>query len=131
MIQSGCCAPQLKITLDITESITGEYSLAKGGIWTQICLVVGLLLTLGFFNSCHCGVRKNNIPLEAPSSVTARMSNANMMTYGKSARKYDALPELFTPREMMANTMIHAPNKQRAKRQSGSPTKYIEKTHNG
>lgn len=59
--------------------------------------------------------------MDAPSNVTARMSKANIITYGNNARKYDAFPELFTPREMMANTMIHAPNKQRVKRQLGVP----------
>lgn len=77
------------------------------------------LLTLGFVSSCHCGVRKKRIPFDAPSSVTARMSNANMITYGNNARKYEHFPELLTPREMIKNTIVHAPNKQITKRQLG------------
>lgn len=77
--------------------------------------------TLGLVSSCHCGVRKNIIPFVAPSSVTARISNAIIITYGKSAKKYEALPELLTPREMIKNTQIHAPSKHNVNRKLGKP----------
>lgn len=62
------------------------------------------------------------MPFDAPSRVTERIRSASMMTYGNKARKYEHLPELLTPRDMIKNTITHAPSKHRAKRQLGSPT---------
>lgn len=53
--------------------------------------------TFGFKISLHCGFIKYKIPSAAPGNVTARTSNIIMETYGKSARKYDALPVDLTP----------------------------------
>lgn len=80
-----------------------------------------LEITLGLISSCHCGVKKKIMPFAAPSSVTARKSNAIIMTYGNSAKKYEHLPELFTPREMIKNTQIHAPSRQSVRRRLGAP----------
>lgn len=77
------------------------------------------LFTLGFESSCHCGVKKKRIPLDAPSSVTDRISNAIIMTYGNMARKYEHLPELLTPRDMIKNVMIHEPNRHNVNCQLG------------
>lgn len=84
---------------------------------------------MGFESSCHCGVKKKRIPLDAPSRVTARTNNANIITYGNSARKYEHFPELLTPRDMIKNTITHAPNKHNAKRQLGSPMKLKAKDY--
>lgn len=80
--------------------------------------------TLGFESSCHCGVRKKRMPFDAPSSVTARINSAIMTTYGNNARKYEHLPELLTPREMIKNTITHAPSKHNVKRQLGKPIRF-------
>lgn len=82
------------------------------------------MCTFGFESSCHCGVKKKRIPFDAPSSVTARINNANIIIYGNSARKYEHFPELLTPRDMIKNTITQAPNKHNAKRQLGSPMKF-------
>lgn len=104
-------------------------------------------VTLGFDNSCHWGVRKKRIPFKAPSNVTARSSSVIIMKYGNTAKKwivyfvsnnnfnirsafkqnlpkkYEALPELLTPLEIIPNTMIHEPSKQSTSCQLGQPMK--------
>lgn len=65
------------------------------------------------------------IPFIAPSSVIARKSNAIIITYGNSAKKYEHLPELLTPREMIKNTQIHAPSRHNVNRKLGIPFEEI------
>lgn len=90
-------------------------------IWRLHDWSLKLEITLGLISSCHCGVKKKIIPFVAPSSVTARMSNAIIMTYGNSAKKYEHLPELLTPREIIKNTQIHAPSRHNVNRKLGVP----------
>lgn len=51
------------------------------------------------------------IPFNEPSSVTARINSAIMITYGNIARKYEALPELLTPLTIIKKTIIQAANR--------------------
>lgn len=43
------------------------------------------------------------MPFQAPGKVTARPKRMNITTYGKMARKYEALPELRMPKIMPHN----------------------------
>lgn len=51
------------------------------------------------------------IPSTAPSSVEALTSNVIIVKYGNIAKKYATFPELFTPRIITRNTIIHAASK--------------------
>lgn len=49
--------------------------------------VMAAYQTLGSKSFDHFGVTKNNIPVAAPSRVTALIRRLNRMMYGKIARK--------------------------------------------
>lgn len=64
------------------------------------------------------------IPFSEPSSVTARINNANIITYGNSAKKYEAFPELLTPFTMIKNTTIQEARRHIANGKLGYPTPF-------
>ncbi|KOX81272.1 hypothetical protein WN51_00180, partial [Melipona quadrifasciata] len=67
------------------------------------------------------GSKRNIIPSTAPSNVTALIKRVIMLTYGNIARKYAALPLLFTPLLSTTKTNAQLTNRARTNCHDGSP----------
>lgn len=78
-------------------------------------------LTWGSRILSHCGRRKYIMPLYDPGNVRARPNKMNMITYGNSAKKYAALPELCTPLISTSTMTAHANSKHNTRFQLGAP----------